>query len=147
MNNKQLKKYLEKHYWKNKQWLNLTAWIDEKYCKKRNNYFCQEVCCDDITFLEIRTWDYFSGDPNRIAYTPYCEKAEWTGYLITVPKYGELTDEDISKAIHYVFRHELKLWLLFNIKFEKRRMNHPPIQYYKYDTETIRDYQNCGIIK
>ena len=130
MTNKELKKHIEKLYWKNNQTLKCTAWCDEKYHKKDKSYFSQEIFVEDESYIIIQTWDCFIEDYNKISYTPYCKKTYWGGFLITVPKFGQLNDDDIANAIYYVLNETYSdLCMIRNVTFEGRKMIRPNYDY------------------
>ena len=87
MNNTQLVKYMEKKYWKENQRLNLETRIE----KEEGSYYSQEIICGDYSLCEIQTFDCLY--PSEVGITPYCMKCDWTGFNITVQRFGELTDE------------------------------------------------------
>ena len=154
MNNKKLKKYLNKIYWKNKQHLKLKGWVDVEAQKLNEVYTSQEVYINNVTFIDIQTWSVFGYNYDLISYTPYCEKAtEWTGYVITVPKFGQLTDEDIDKAITYTL-HRINedacddIWLMvWNIEFDGRRIEKKINNRYTLDSVEIREWNNLDKLK
>lgn len=92
--------------------------------------------------FEIRTLDYFVGYDNlgNIPYFTY--KDGWPIY--TVPKFGELTKEDIYKAIEHFIHKELKPFLIFNIYYEGKmvytRTNYDLEK--KMDIEELRSYNH-----
>jgi len=125
MHNWELKEFIREKYMKDKQNLNLIGhFVDEP------PIYDQEVLFDDYNwFLEIRTYDmcYFG----ERGYQPYYIKKDGF-HCITVPKFGELTKEDIAKAIFYVL-NQIDAWLIFNVTYNEERVWHPKIKDYELD--------------
>ena len=96
----------------------------------------------DYSFCDIQTWDEI--DEEIIAHTPYCQRTTyWDGYMITVPKFGELTDEDISKAIGYVLRcierESISFFTLYNTYLDGVHIKVNWFDDYKYVEDMLRD--------
>ena len=106
MTNTQLIKYMEKKYWKEDQHLNLTTELE------KDKPYYQDICVDDYYLCEIQTLDWIY--PSEWGCTPYCFKPDWTGFVITVPKFGVLIDADVHKAIAYCLK-QLKRYGLWNV--------------------------------
>ena len=95
---KKHKKRLEKLYWKNDQKLKFYTYTDLKWMRKHNPEAldCEDIMCGDYYCFFIQTLSYV--DKEYWANTPYIQTLD--GYIvITVKKFGALTDKDIAKAI------------------------------------------------
>lgn len=136
MNSKQMRKYMHDNYWKDDQKLLLETWYDVKDMKKRKSYFEQEINYKDYTFIHIQTWDMLRYTES-IAHTPYCMKGEFCCYQITVPKFGQLTDDDIAKAIAHVLR-QVKCYFVFNFYLDGNHIAHFSRNNYEMDTWMLR---------
>ena len=140
MNNKKLLKYLRKNYYPAGQKLKLKGWVDAEAQLKEKVYFHQEVYYKDYYICDIQTWDCVPFD--EIAHTPYCMKCEWGGWCINVPKFGQLTDEDIAKAIGYTIRRLSELdddfFGFWNIYFEDKHIQTLYRNDWEWETETLR---------
>lgn len=134
MNN--LKQSMSKNYWKDDQWLLFETWYDGKQMKKEKEYFSQEIFYKDYSLCTIKTWDILKYNES-ISYSPYCIKNHWGGYTITVPKFGQLTDYDIEKAIRYILR-KMDLFGFFNMKLDGKRFKYYTRPIYQTDLETLR---------
>ena len=119
----EIREFLEETYEKNLQNLSLEGWIDEKDGRELGNFTEQEI---DINadgkhyypFIRIQTFSNLQHeDSDIVGSIPYCMKEEST-IKITVPKFGELSKEDIHKAIRYVIRELLSPALIFNVYYE-----------------------------
>jgi len=142
MNIKKFAKYIEKNYYNDDQKLLLEGWVDEKAQRESHCYFSQEVYYKDFGLCDIQTWDCVNEE--RIAHTPYCERMTfWDGYIITVPKFGELTDEDIAKAIGYVLKcieeESNSFFSIYNVYFDKVHIDWNRTKNYTLDSEMLRD--------
>ena len=131
-----LKKYINKNYLKDNQKLLLETWYDVKFMKKRKQYFSQEIVYKNYSLCKIQTWDILKYNEN-ISYTPYCIKNEWGSYTVTVPKFGQLTEKDIEKAVRYVLK-KFNLWSIFNIKLDGKNFKYSFYPEYKIDIENLR---------
>jgi len=147
MNDKKLKEYLEKKYFEDDQNLKLEFWYDEKHMKKHNEYFSQEVYCGDYVLFFIQTYEILKYT-KTIAHTPYCIKNELGYYNITVPKFGQLTDKDIEKAVAYVFK-QLKLYLICNVSIKNKLINRYLKHSYQGNLNLLRlenEGKQCNIL-
>ena len=98
------KEYLKDIYWaQNKQKLYFTSDINVKRLRKNRKYYnLDEIRCEDKHAFTIQTLDCV--DKELWASTPYI-KTEGDFILITVKKFGYLTDEDIEKAIRRYLKY------------------------------------------
>ena len=95
MNYKKIRKYLEKKYWKDKQKLQLNFHYADEEGRPR---YTQCITCGDYFLCEIQTFNNLYD--SQLGHTPYyINEHDWEP-MITVQKFGELTDEDIHLAIH-----------------------------------------------
>ena len=117
---KTFRKILDTHYFKNDQKLCLEGIYDEQYAKADHAFYDQEICLKNYGHIcfYIQTWSSLE-NPQDIGHTPYCiNHLEYGGYIITVPKFGELTQEDITKAIRYWLHEALEgCLLIFNVYY------------------------------
>ena len=140
---KQWQKLLEKNYWKDDQKLLFKTYLDTKEMKRRKQYYSQEIGIGDNYLCEIDTFDSYKYSTSLGA-IPYCQRSEWGNWLITVPKFGQLTDDDIYKAIGYVLRQINSFWL-WNIYLNKKHI--PILKFHNYEknSETLREFKGMGI--
>jgi len=134
MKTNKFKKYLEKKYWKENQRLKLETRIE----KEEGSYTYQEINCDDYSFCEIQTFDCLY--PSEIGTVPYCYKSSWGEYIITVPKFGELTDQDIEKAIAYCLSL-LNMFGVWNIELDGELINGRIFNDYTLDSNDLRQWK------
>jgi len=111
----QLDKKVREHYFKHNQWLELeshyepdTKQTEQMIClidKKKNEcVFC--VTIQNFSNLESG-WEH----------TPYLIfNPRYNEFMVTVPKFGYLTQEEINKAIKFIIRENI--WLVFNVKID-----------------------------
>ena len=137
MNNKQMEKYICDNYWKDNQKVLLETWYDAKDMKKKNSYFEQELNYKDYTLINIQTWDMLKYT-DSIAHTPYCIHGKFCIYQVTVPKFGQLTEKDIAKAVSYVLR-QLECLPIFNIYLDGEPLPHVFMNDYEYDICMLRN--------
>lgn len=140
---KEWKKLLEKYYWKDKQKLLLETGIDTKAQKKNNQYYSQEICYNGHYLCEIDTLDCYKHSTSLGA-IPYCQRSDWGNWLITVPKFGQLTDKDIYKAIGYVLK-QISSWHLWNIYLNGKHIPILIFHNYEKDSETLKEFKEMGI--
>jgi len=132
MNNKEMKKYINNYYWANNQLLKLTS----NFEAIEGSYWEQIIFLKDNILCYIQTWDMLKYTED-IAHTPYCIKTE-DGWQITVPKFGDLTKEDIIKAIYYIV-YQGKYGLIFNIELDKEPIYYNNLVHnYGFDISTLR---------
>jgi len=103
------------------QRLYLGGLYDEMWAKDGKQFYEQEIVLMEGEHLgpfcfTIQTWSNLD-NPQDTAHTPYCINSLEYGYYITVPKFGELTQDDITKAIHYWLHKELQVFLIFNVYY------------------------------
>jgi hypothetical protein len=106
-------------YFENDQVLNLEALY---YDDERS--FEQWICLIEenskhCTFhIQIRTFGALEfGEAGSKPYLMY--EPDYNTFLITIPKFGFLTDKDIEKAVRFVLREYFWYCLNFKIKKEK----------------------------
>lgn len=127
MNLETLKDNLMKAYEDNNQTLKLVSWINEEECRKYGGFTEQEFDVvlgekSQASFIFIQNYSNISPeDWDILGSLPYC-KTEKDVIKVTVPKFGELSKEDIAKAIKYVIRNYLKSWLIFNVEIDGERL-------------------------
>jgi hypothetical protein len=139
MTNKEIEKYIETHYRLCNQNLLLHSRSEIEFSQQQNNWNYQEVECGEITLLEVRTWNDLKHNIYQIAYTPYCEKNNYGQFIITVPKFEQLTYDDVYKAINYVLFNQLDLFLVFNIYFESVHISQKDIPIFKSSIDNIKE--------
>lgn len=95
--------YADKGLW-------LKGMLDEVECKKYHEFDEQEITfSDNSTFMYIRTYSsILESDKDILGSIPYCVSEDI--FVITLPKFGELSREDIEKAILYVINKVLDIW-------------------------------------
>ena len=136
MRNSQLLKYMEKKYWKENQSLDLKTEIE----KEDGRYYWQEISCGDYYLCEIQTYD--SLYPSEWGSTPYCFKPPWTGFLITVPKFGGLTDEDVHKAIAFCMS-QLTRYGIWNVRLDGERIQGRLWNDYTLSAESLHEFKEA----
>ncbi len=140
---KQWKKFLEKYYRKDNQKLLLETWVDTKIQKKNKQYFSQDIAYKEHILCEIDTLDIYKYS-SSLGSIPYCQRSEWGNWLITVPKFGELTDKDTYKAIEYILK-QIDRWRMWNIHLNKKYISFSYFHDYERDSETLRELKELGI--
>ena len=133
MNNTQLRKYIEKKYWKENQRLNFKTCVE----KEEGSYYSQEITIGDYYFCEIITLDCV--DVSELGSIPYCIKCDWGEFLITVQKFGELTDEDVHKAIGYCLKQLDSYWL-FNVCLDGEIIDARCRHLYTWGNDALRQW-------
>lgn len=149
LENRKLRNAIDKLYWKNDQVLYLHNRYDEKDCRKKGTYFYDAVYVQGkkdgeyytYHLFDIQTYSNLIGKI-QLGSTPYFMVGKF-GYLeVTIPKFGQLTDEDIFKAIEYYFDNaEFHFPLLiFNIQYNNKQVWAPHnfrFPLYRSSTENI----------
>ncbi|MCK9542948.1 MAG: hypothetical protein M0R03_13055 [Novosphingobium sp.] len=119
MTNQDVSDYLKEKYYKDNQRLLLTLrYVDSKKYPR----YDQEVECGNITLLRIQTFNcLYNYEPG---YIPYCIRNYWDGYTVTVQKFGQLTNEEIHKAIGYVLHQYSKdtLFIPWNVYLDGKHI-------------------------
>jgi len=131
VNNNRLVKYMDKKYWKETQRLNLKTCIE----KEEGSYYSQEISIGDYYLCEIITFDCL--DASDIGNVPYCMKASWGEFNITVQRFGELTDEDIHKAIGFCLK-QLDHFGFWNVTLDGELIDARNWHLYTWSTDAIR---------
>ena len=103
-----LKELLEEGYWKDDQHLNLT-WDNGG-----------SVYYKDKELFEIRTLESIKYE-DCLGSVPYFIKRDNSWFDCTVQHFGELTKEDVIKAIGY-FLNLLDCFLLFNVYLDNKQI-------------------------
>ena len=134
MKTNKFKKYLEKKYWKENQRLKFKTRAN----KEKGNYYSQDIECGDYSFCEIQTFDCLY--QSAVGTTPYCYIASWGGYIITVPKFGELTDEDVEKAIAYCLSL-INMFGIWNIELDGKLINGMIFHDYALESDYLRQWK------
>lgn len=140
---KQWKKLIDKYYRKDKQKLLLETYVDTKEQKKHNVYYSQTIFYKDDCLCEIATFECYKHS-SSLGSIPYCKRSEWGDWLITVPKFGQLTDKDIYKAIGHVLK-QINKWWLWNIYLDNKHVSILKTHNYQRDSETLREFIELGI--
>lgn len=126
----QHKKNLEKYYWNNKQMFEVSTIEVMDKEKGRDNYFSIYTIKDgrlkDYLF-DIRNYNSFwdierAGNDSCYSKFDSCGASCSIYYnarenLFTLPKFENITEEDIVKATKYLMRNHYDCWLIFNVKF------------------------------
>ena len=111
----QLEEKVRANYFLNDQWLKLTSHYED------DGKLTEQIIClidekknECIFCVALKTFaDSESGWESQ----PYMLiDAPNNTFIITVPKFGPLTPEDIKKAIRFIIREHI--WLVFNIKID-----------------------------
>jgi len=135
MNNTQLRKYIEKKYWKENQRLNFKTRAE----KVKGNYYSQEITIGDYYFCDIITYDLL--DVSDLGSMPYCVTAPWGEFIVTVQKFGELTDEDVHQAIGYCLKQLNSYWL-FNVCLDGDLIHPRHRHLYTWSTDALRQWND-----
>jgi hypothetical protein len=116
---KSLEEKVSESYFKHDQWLEL-----ESHYESDPKQTEQQVCLIDETKNEcifcvvIQT---FSNLESGWEHTPYLiYNPRYDEFMVTVPKFGYLTQEEINKAIKFIIRENV--WLVFNVKIDGNRI-------------------------
>lgn len=144
MTNIELNKLINKIYWENNQSLHFKGWIDEHSCRQTRSFFEQEIYLhnpkndkDDRTLIMVRT--YNAVPTSQLGWQPYCYKDQYGWFIVTVPKWGELTRIDIGNALEYVVKEALEAMLIFNLYYEgKQSESDRWIKPYIWDADEVR---------
>lgn len=131
---KELKEYIEKYYWKNKQCLNITTFeVMDKHSSMLDICLADpETGYGDKYLFEIwnynafidhehigNSWSkyykwYETWDSSRALSQPY-----YMNRVFCLPKFKGITEDDIMRAVKKFIKEELGCWLIFNFKFIK----------------------------
>jgi hypothetical protein len=111
---KQLAEKVRVNYFLNDQWLNLTSHYEDDG-KLTEQLICLIDETNECIFcIALKT---FSDSESGWESQPYMLiDSQYNTFIITVPKFGPLTSEDIKKAIKYIIRENF--WLVFNVKVD-----------------------------
>jgi hypothetical protein len=106
-------------YFKNNQWLNLETTYEDDGKLTEQTICLIKPGANHCTFcIYLRTFSDMESGWESKPYLIY--EPEYRTFVVTVPKFGYITPEDIKKAIKYILRENV--WLIFNIKLDGKNL-------------------------
>ena len=112
---KQLHKKVRDYYFKHDQWLELESmYEDDGKLTSQNVCLIEKGANHCIFCVIIQTFSNLESGWEHSPYLIY--NPNHREFLITIPKFGYLTHEEINKAIKFIIRENI--WIIFNVKID-----------------------------